>query len=93
LVEARRRRVVFAATAPATGIMRERGSVIAAPETWRWAAVAPYTATQPFLFDDALRNALVGELAARAEALDHFEIGGDDTPLRGGVYACSATES
>jgi hypothetical protein len=93
IVEARRRLVEFAAKARATGIMRERGSVIAAPETWRWAAVAPYTATQPFLFDDALRNALVGELAARAEALDHFEIGGDDTPLRGGVYACSATES
>ncbi|HET7553204.1 MAG TPA: hypothetical protein VFK04_18065 [Gemmatimonadaceae bacterium] len=93
IVEARRRLVEFAAKARATGIMRERGSVIAAPETWRWAAVAPYTATQPFLFDDALRNALVGELAARAEALDNFEPSGDDAPLRSGVYGCSAAES
>jgi hypothetical protein len=93
IVEARMHLVEFAAKARATGIMRERGSVIAAPETWRWAAVAPYTATQPFLFDDALRNALVGELAARAEALDHFEPSGDDVPLHSGVYGCSATES
>jgi hypothetical protein len=93
IVEARVHLVEFAAKARATGIMRERGSVIAAPETWRWAAVAPYTATQPFLFDDALRNALVGELAARAEALDYFEPSGDDAPLRSGVYGCSASES
>ena len=93
IVEARRRLVEFAAKARATGIMRERGSVIAAPETWRWAAVAPYTATQPFLFDDALRNALVGELAARAEALDDFEPSSDGAPLPSVVYGCSASES
>lgn len=93
IVEARRHLVEFAARSRATGIMRERGSVIAAPETWRWAAVAPYTATQPFLFDDALRNALVGEVAARVEALDDFEPHRDDAPLRSGVYACSASES
>lgn len=92
IVAARRRLVEVAAKARATGIMRERGSVIAAPETWRWAAVAPYTATQPFLFDDALRNALVGEVAARAEALDQFEPSDDENPL-GGMYACSASES
>jgi hypothetical protein len=90
IVQARRHLVEFAAKARATGIMRERGSVIAAPETWRWAAVAPYTATQPFLFDDALRNALMGEVAARAEALGHFEPSDQDTPLSGGIYACSA---
>lgn len=90
IVQARRHLVEFAAKARATGIMRERGSVIAAPETWRWAAVAPYTATQPFLFDDALRNALMGEVAARAEALGHFEPSGGDTPLSGDIYACSA---
>jgi hypothetical protein len=93
IVEARRHLVEFAARSRATGIMRERGSLIAAPETWRWAAVAPYTATQPFLFDDALRNALMGELAARAEALDHFEPTGDDAPLRSGVYGCSVAKS
>ena len=93
VVEARRQLVEFAARARATGIMRERGSVIAAPETWRWAAVAPYTATQPFLFDDALRNALVGELAARAGALEDFEPLGDDAAARSGVYGCSAPVS
>lgn len=89
IVEARRHLVEFAARSRATGIMRERGSVIAAPETWRWAAVAPYTATQPFLFDDALRNALVGELAARAGALDDFDLEAEDAASRSGVYACS----
>lgn len=93
VVEARRQLVEFAAKARATGIMRERGSVIAAPETWRWAAVAPYTATQPFLFDDALRNALVGELAARSGALDDFEPVDHDTPVRSGVYGCPVTAS
>ncbi len=93
IVEARRHLVEFAAKARATGIMRERGSVIAAPETWRWAAVAPYTATQPFLFDDALRNALVGEVAARAEALGHFEPTDDGAPLGSSIYACTAAES
>lgn len=92
IVEARRHLVEYAARARATGIMRERGSVIAAPETWRWAAVAPYTATQPFLFDDALRNALMGEVAARAEALGRFQ-SSDDTPIGSGIYACSAAES
>ena len=93
VVAARRRLVELAAKARATGIMRERGSVIAAPETWRWAAVAPYTATQPFLFDDALRNALVGELAARAGALDDFDHAEDAAATRAGVYACSGTAS
>jgi hypothetical protein len=90
IVEARRRLVEFAAKARATGIMRERGSVIAAPETWRWAAVAPYTGAQPFLFDDALHNALMGGLAARAGTLDGFELVEDSAAPRSGVYSCGA---
>ncbi len=90
-VRARRLLVEYAAKARATGIMRERGSIIAAPETWRWAAVAPYTATQPFLFDDALRNALVGEVAARVEALGHFDPDAD-APLSGS-YSCTSARS
>ncbi len=90
-VQVRRQLVEYAAKARATGVMRERGSVIAAPETWRWAAVAPYTATQPFLFDDALRNALVGEVAARVEALGHFDP--DGTGALGTGYSCAAARS
>lgn len=92
ITAARRELVEVAARARATGIMRERGSIIAAPETWRWAAVAPYTGTQPFLFDDELRKALVGELAARAGALDAFDLP-HESSARAGGYSCSAVGS
>ena len=91
-----RRLVETAARARATGIMRERGSIIATPETWRWAAVAPYASSRPFLFDDALPGAVMGELAARAGALDAFEELGEASHAAAsasGAYACGAIGS
>jgi hypothetical protein len=70
LTEARQRLVELAAQARARGIVHDRGTMLLAEEAWRWAAIAPYAAAQPFLLVNALRPALEGDIAERAELLD-----------------------
>lgn len=72
MLEARRRLVELAANARATGIMRDRGTVLATEQAWRWDALAPYAAAQPFVLGGAIGPALEGAFADRARMLDRL---------------------
>ncbi len=70
LAAARQRLVELAAEARLRGLAHDRAVRLAAATTWRWAALAPYAAAQPFVLAGALRPAAEGELALWAQALD-----------------------
>ena len=73
MLRARRQLVDLAARARATGIMRDRGTVLAAQDALRWAALAPYAGTQPLLLGGPLHPTFAEELAQGARVLDALE--------------------
>lgn len=70
LTAARRRLVELAARARASGIMRERGTVLAAEDAWRWAMLAPYGNARAEVATGMLGGSIESALADRSSQID-----------------------
>lgn len=70
LTAARRRLVELAARARASGIMRERGTVLAAEDAWRWAMLAPYGDARAEVATGMLGGSIESALADRSSQID-----------------------
>jgi hypothetical protein len=91
MARARRRLVDLTARARASGLMRDRGTVLAAQDAWRWAALAPYAGSQPLLLGGPLHPTFVEEMAQGARALDVLDTPDDESSIVG--QGCVGTGS
>ncbi|HEX6806525.1 MAG TPA: hypothetical protein VF118_00980 [Gemmatimonadaceae bacterium] len=89
LTAARRRLVELAARARASGIMRERGTVLAAEDAWRWAMLAPYGNAHAEVATGMLGGSIESALADGSSQIDLLMR--DSAPIPGAL-AC-ATDS
>ncbi len=90
LTAARRRLVELAARARASGIMRERGTVLAAEDAWRWAMLAPYAAAHAEVATGMLGGSIESALADRSSQIDLLMRDSEPTP---GALACATDSS
>jgi len=90
LTAARRRLVELAARARASGIMRERGTVLAAEDAWRWAMLAPYGTAHAEVATGMLGGSIESALADRSSQIDLLMRDSEPTP---GALACATDSS
>lgn len=90
LAVARRTLIDLAARARAVGIMRARGSELAAEDAWRWALLAPYAGARPAATAAALGWSVRGALANGATRPDLLL---PDSEPDAGLTACGSADS
>jgi len=90
LTAARRRLVELAARARASGIMRERGTVLAAEDAWRWAMLAPYGSARAEVTTGMLGGSIESALADRSSQIDLLLRDSEPVP---GALACATDSS
>lgn len=90
LTAARRRLVELAARARASGIMRERGTALAAENAWRWAMVAPYGGARAEVATGMLGGSIESALADRGSQIDLLMRDSAPAP---GALACATDSS
>lgn len=90
LTAARRRLVELAARARASGIMRERGTALAAEDAWRWAMLAPYGAPRAELAGAMLGGSIESALANHGPQIDLLMRDSEPEP---GVLSCAPDPS
>ena len=90
LTAARRRMVELAARARASGIMRERGTALAAEDAWRWAMLAPYGNARAEVATGMLGGSIESALADHGSQIDLLM---RDTEPAVGALACATDSS
>ncbi|HEY7896618.1 MAG TPA: hypothetical protein VIC24_17065 [Gemmatimonadaceae bacterium] len=90
LTAARRRLVELAARARASGIMRERGTALAAEDAWRWAMLAPYGTARAEVAGALLGGSIESALADRGSQIDLLMRDSEPAP---GVLTCAIDSS
>ena len=90
LTAARRRLVELAARARASGIMRERGTALAAEDAWRWAMLAPYGTAHAEVAGSMLGGSIESALADRGLQIDLLMRDSEPAP---GVLTCAIDSS
>ncbi|HEX6815898.1 MAG TPA: hypothetical protein VF102_09515 [Gemmatimonadaceae bacterium] len=90
LTAARRRLVELAARARASGIMRERGTVLAAEDAWRWAMLAPYGNARAEVATGMLGGSIESALADRSSQIDLLMRDSEPAP---DALACASDSS
>lgn len=90
LTAARRRLVELAARSRASGIMRERGTALAAEDAWRWAMLAPYGAARGEVSGAMLGGSIESALADRGSQIDLLMRDSEPAP---GVFTCAPDPS
>lgn len=90
LTAARRRLVELAARARASGIMRERGTALAAEDAWRWAMLAPYGAPRAEIAGAMLGGSIESALANHGPQIDLLMRDSEPEP---GVLSCAPDPS
>jgi hypothetical protein len=86
-LDARRQLVLLAASARASGIMQDDGTVLAVDEARQWLTSAPYAAAQPLAFAGALGSSAEAPLADRATSLSLLQL--DPKDALAGRQSCA----